>query len=376
MIIIRPEAGGDPLMEQVRTCLDKLLSQCAGMNLPAGSIYKAILYLNPARFEQTGDTLNEIAEQVRRTLRRDMVVVLLQQPPVQVDVVMEAFYCNLSAWDYYYQVTPSGEAVVLSRDGVGISTGFCVATDGACRVNVVNAFSGLEELLLHTGFSMGNIVRQWNYIEDILGYEGPFQHYQLFNEARTKFYSDQFRERGYPAGTGIGTSGGGIMIEYIAVSDTGTETAPIDNPEQVPAYQYQQDLLKGEPVDRIKSTPKFERGRYLSAAGKEVIFVSGTAAIRGQHVVYPENPDLQTLYTIDNIEQLINKDNLGKNGMGTGNFTFNYLRVYLKDRNDYPVVSKYCHEKYGNVPAVWIEADICRDELMVEIEGFLIRQTY
>ncbi|HER08774.1 MAG TPA: hypothetical protein ENO20_07665 [Bacteroides sp.] len=372
MFILRPLSKEVRLADQVKSCLDQLLVKCGAKGLTRSSIYKAILFLNHERSAQDGFGLTEIMDLVKATVHRDMLVILLDQPPVQHDVVMEVYYFDPAAWDSGFHSTGEGEALVFSRDGVKISTGFSFAGEDAYRTNSVKAFSGLEGLLSATGFSMGNIVRQWNYIAGILRFEGPYQHYQLFNEARAKHYGDQFEGKGFPAATGIGTSGDGILIEYIAATGSGAITGPIDNPEQVPAYLYPQELLKGEALDRVKSTPKFERGRYLSVHGTDMVFVSGTAAIRGPHVVYPGNTDLQTLYTIDNIEQLIAPQNLEEKGIRSGDFVFDYIRVYLKDRKDYPVVLKYCREKYGNVPCVWIEADICRDELMVEIEGFLV----
>jgi hypothetical protein len=226
-------------------------------------------------------------------------------------------------------------------------------------------------LLSETGFSLGDIIRQWNYIEGILQYDGPHQHYQIFNEIRTKFYGDLFKEKGYPAGTGIGIKRGGIIIEYITISNSETKTIPINNPRQVPAYQYSQDVLEGQSINKVKATPKFERGRYLSVLDKEMLFISGTAAISGEHVIYPVNSSLQTLYTIDTIDELISKENLNKKGIRAGKPIFDYLRIYMKDRNDFLRIQEVCQKRYGDVPCVWIQADICRNELLVEIEGYI-----
>lgn len=373
MFILRPLSREGRLADQVKSCLDQLLVLCGVRDLTGSSIYKAILFLNHERSGQDGFGLKEIRDLVKATVHRNILVILLDQPPVQHDVVMEVYYFDPAAWDCSFHISGSGEALVFSRNGVRISTGFSCSVEDDCRTNALKAFSGLEALLSVTGFSMADIVRQWNYISRILRFEGPYQHYQLFNETRAKHYGNYFEGKGFPAATGIGTCGKGIIIEYIAVCGSAVFTVPIDNPEQVPAYRYPQEMLKGEALDRVKSTPKFERGRFLSVHGSDMVFVSGTAAIRGPHVVYPENSDLQTLYTIDNIEQLTSPQNLEKQGIRPGDFVFDYIRVYLKDRNDYPVVLKYCREKYGDVPCVWIEADICRDELMVEIEGVLVK---
>ncbi len=373
MFILRPAISGGRLPDQARSCLDQLLELLKRNDLPVTSVYKAILFLNHVETGEKERGLDEITEMVRATLHRDMLVILLDQPPVQHDVVMEVYHYDPSQWECSFHSAGQGNALVFSREGERVSAGISCAGADDYRNGALDAFSGIEKLLAETGFSMGDIVRQWNYIPRILRFEGPYQHYQLFNEARARHYGNHFEKKGFPAATGIGTSGTKILIEYIAVSGSGVVTVPIDNPEQVPAYRYPQEYLKGEALEQVKSTPKFERGRYLSVNGRDMVFVSGTAAIRGPNVVYPENSDLQTLYTIDNIEQLVSKNNLEKQGIRTEDLVFDYVRVYLKDRNDYPVVLKYCREKYGEVPCVWIEADICRDELMVEIEGHLVR---
>ena len=49
--------------------------------------------------------------------------------------------------------------------------------------------------------SMGtdDIVRQWNYIEDITGFVGEHQNYQVFNDARSRFYRSGRWTKGYPS---------------------------------------------------------------------------------------------------------------------------------------------------------------------------------
>ncbi len=45
------------------------------------------------------------------------------------------------------------------------------------------------------------------------------------------------------------------------------------------------------------------------------------------------------------------------------------LRVYIKKQSDFKSVKEICSRVYPGVPAVYIEADICRDNLLVEIEA-------
>jgi hypothetical protein len=45
------------------------------------------------------------------------------------------------------------------------------------------------------------------------------------------------------------------------------------------------------------------------------------------------------------------------------------LRVYLKRPEDYGRVEAICRERIGDAPAVYAVADVCREELLVEIEA-------
>jgi hypothetical protein len=52
---------------------------------------------------------------------------------------------------------------------------------------------------------------------------------------------------------------------------------------------------------------------------------------------------------------------------------FILLRVYVKNQDDFIKVKAICRERFPDVPSVFIESDICRDNLLVEIEAeFLI----
>ena len=165
---------------------------------------------------------------------------------------------------------------------------------------------------------------------------------------------------------------GGVLIDYIAIKGEKVTNVPIDNPVQIPAHKYHEDCLMGLPTGDRKTTPKFERGRYVSLNGEEIVFVSGTAAITGEKTANPDDVEEQTRLTIENIDRLISKDNLSRSIRKSLDLKFNYLRIYVKDRNDFTKVREICETRYGNTPMVWLQANICRDDLTVEIEGTLL----
>lgn len=99
----------------------------------------------------------------------------------------------------------------------------------------------MKDVLDEEGFGIDSIVRQWNYIEQITAQESDGQqHYQMFNNARSEFYSSTLWKDGYPAATGIGSTCGGVLVDFDAVmlqSDV-CRITPIDNKLQVAAHAY------------------------------------------------------------------------------------------------------------------------------------------
>ena len=234
------------------------------------------------------------------------------------------------------------------------------------------SFEILKTGLDNAGLSYNYIVRQWNYVGQILNiasYNGSqIQHYQLFNEARNKQYS-QFRSvRGFPAATGIGMKSNKVLIECMASESL--NVVAISNPNQKESYHYGQEVLVGEPKIQ-KQAPQFERAVLLQSGKTCRLIISGTASIIGQQTVGIGDVELQTKITIDNIEKLVSASNLREFCPDLDAFpdTYNYLRVYVKNREDIQKVKCICFEHFGDVPTTYVEADICRDDLLVEIEA-------
>jgi hypothetical protein len=122
----------------------------------------------------------------------------------------------------------------------------------------------------------------------------------------------------------------------------------------------------------LKTTPKFERARYFELFEKKLIFISGTASIVGEKTVGVGNPAEQTEITINNIKQLYSNEILEKISDKTLNPKYGHARVYLKDKKDFSVIKRTFRSHFGNLPVVYIVADICRKDLLVEIEGKVI----
>ncbi|MBR2170277.1 MAG: endoribonuclease L-PSP, partial [Alistipes sp.] len=231
-------------------------------------------------------------------------------------------------------------------------------------------FRELGDILANEDYNINNIVRQWNYIENITSLSPEGQNYQQFNDARSEFYSKTTWKNGYPAATGIGTACGGVTVVVDALRNSGICSEPIDNPLQISAHAYSQKVLINNNSAPNKTTPKFERARRVECKEMEAIYISGTAAIRGEESCTDSDIISQIKVTMENIEQLTSqKDSKHKNDSQEVGYENSMLRIYLKHRSNWPQVKQWIADNCANVETLCIEADICRSELLVEIEG-------
>ena len=228
-------------------------------------------------------------------------------------------------------------------------------------------FGKAEEMLKAEQMSFGDIVRQWNYLERITDIVYGNQCYQDFNDVRTLFYASSAWESGYPAATGIGTQYGGILIDFNAVSGE-VDIVPLDNDWQRAAHVYSDEVLISHRADTEKGTPKFERGKSVSDRRQEVIYISGTATIRGEESVTTGDVLLQTEITLENIQHLIGLEE-GRENLPEHSGKLGLLRVYLKNEEDAPAVKADLDKLCPDLPIAYLYADVCREELLIEIEG-------
>ncbi|MCF6332665.1 MAG: hypothetical protein L3J11_05215 [Draconibacterium sp.] len=309
---------------------------------------------------------------VSNLLSAKIVQNFIAQPPLTCKVIIEAFFYDTALWRSKFISNGNNAATLFKRGNTEILVGNVQSnTKQGCEKNTKNAFSELTGFIKIAQFPLNSIVRQWNYLENILGFDGEKQRYQEFNNIRSEVYGNAFEDTGYPAATGIGMNRGGIILEFVAVKSGEVKTAPVDNPKQIAAHNYSKKVLIGEECV-LKTTPKFERARYFEMLGKKLIFISGTASIVGEKTVGVENPMEQTKVTINNIQRLYSKDVLGKISNEPLIAKYGHARVYIKRRNDFPSIRKVFTLYFGNLSVVYILADICRNDLLVEIEGKVI----
>jgi len=133
----------------------------------------------------------------------------------------------------------------------------------------------------------------------------------------------------------------------------------IENPRQKSAYEY--------PRQYGPASPSFARASLASWGIGTQLYVSGTASIVGHESYYPNDLELQLQTTFDNIDLLLQNSADSAGFVGTPSMTL--LKVYVRYPSDYPLVSRMVGERFPGVPAIYVEAEVCRRELLVEIDG-------
>jgi enamine deaminase RidA (YjgF/YER057c/UK114 family) len=275
----------------------------------------------------------------------------------------------------------SEQLVIASHNGISWVHCANVVPQGGTSVHdrSTSAFHAMQSLIQKADVRFNQVIRTWLYLGDIVGMEGQRQRYQELNRARTDVFADiefltahlppavQNREfRIYPASTGIGTDGSDVMMSCIALATDREDivAVPLENPRQTAAYDYASSYSP--------KSPKFSRAMALSCGAHATIFVSGTASITDSETRHVGDPVAQTHETLDNIAALIGETNLARHGLpglGATMGNLGLVRVYVKRQEDYEGIRAACQQRLGEVPTVYAIADVCRPELLVEIEG-------
>ena len=287
---------------------------------------------------------------------------LISQKPLGHKLVAEYCFCdNLNARNISHSIKSHENERYIVMNG---NSGKLILTGGiqgdindSFSTQSESVFNKMKDILSNENMTFNNILRQWNYIQDITKYELDNQYYQIFNNVRSEYYNQVEWTNGYPAATGIGMQYGGLNIEFDAFdrSDSKVIIKPIDNNLQISAHKYSEDVLQYANNNIL--TPKFERAKEIIQNNISTIYISGTASIRGEQTINPNSVCEQLKITLENINNLI------------GSRDISYLRIYLKNEKDYNQIHSELRKLYPIIPLVFVKADVCRNNLLIEIEG-------
>jgi chorismate lyase/3-hydroxybenzoate synthase len=280
--------------------------------------------------------------------------------------------------------TSGAAGFVMSEGGVEVA---CLADSGntsliTARVRGARGFDADEfEAITARAYravraSLGRAamhpVRFWNYLPEI---HEPMDErrdrYMVFNAGRFAALSDWFGgaemlPARLPAASGVGLDGDDLEIHCLALDRPGEA---VENPRQIPAFRYSQ---RYGPLP-----PCFARATVVNdpTSGEPLLLVAGTASIRGEQSVHQGDLAAQLDETAMNLRALIGAANEARRDDGPANFAdplaaFSDVCVYYVRRQDAKAIESYIDQNFGTAANLqMIQADICRADLLVEIEG-------
>jgi len=213
-----------------------------------------------------------------------------------------------------------------------------------------------ERILRENGASYGDVVRTWFYLSDILDW------YAAFNKVRNEKYAEFGIMPGLgdgdlllPASTGVSgkpPSASAVTMDLIAIiGEHGNRPSvkQLTNTAQLDAFRY---------------GSAFSRGALIQESDVSLIEVSGTAAIdhRGKSQ-FIDDVRGQINCTFEKIEKLIGKEGAGLRDIAAAT-------VFVK-RPEHAETFWRMSTELGleEFPAVCVVADVCREELLFEIDA-------
>ena len=206
------------------------------------------------------------------------------------------------------------------------------------------------------GLGYPHLLRAWHYLPDIHAEEGALERYKRFSLGRHEAFVAHGRvvARDAPAASAVGKRDGSTVIAFIAALRSGV---PIQNPRQVHAYSY--------PVQHGPRGPTFSRALFAAWNGRPQLYVSGTASIRGHLSMHEGDAAAQADETLLNLRAVLDESSSLVDGTH-GQMLF---KAYLRDPAFRPLVESRLRRAFGDAPrGVYLQADICRRELLLEVE--------
>jgi enamine deaminase RidA (YjgF/YER057c/UK114 family) len=233
----------------------------------------------------------------------------------------------------------------------GDSTGLSQAT--------ISAYRNIFEVLEKTGHR--HLIRVWNYLPEITREADGDERYRHFNTARQTAFRSVGRptEGIVPAACALGSPAGSPISIYFLASREAPKM--IENPRQTSAYRY-------PPKFGIHS-PSFSRACVLGESAGTNLFISGTASIVGHETIHPGDVSAQARETLANLDALLEEAN---RVVGTPRYSLDALKfkVYVRRPRDLDAIQRVLSASLRPAaPILYLQADVCREELLVEIEA-------
>ena len=197
-----------------------------------------------------------------------------------------------------------------------------------------------------------HLLRIWNYLDAINEGDGDLERYRQFCVGRVQGMGGV--THGFPSATAIGRQRGDhkLQVFWLAAKVAGKA---VENPRQVSAYHY--------PRVHGPVSPSFSRALV---APDSTVLISGTASIVGHVSQHHDDAMEQLEETVRNLTAF--------NPHASGSRTTaskDLLKVYVRDPALTHSIAERLRQLYPNSEMLFVAADVCRRELLLEIEAVL-----
>ena len=206
-----------------------------------------------------------------------------------------------------------------------------------------------------------HLYRMWNYFPAINEEQQGLERYKQFCIGRHRAFSEHFRDflSVLPAASAVGTPSGPFHLYFLAGKPKGMH---IENPRQISAYDY--------PRIYGPKSPSFARATCISLPSWSYLFIAGTASIVGHSTQHSADCLRQTKETFTNLESLKEHAKKINRGVIGSDPSLSLLKVYVRHHQDFEMVKKALEESFDcPIPTLYLKGEMCRRNLLVEIEA-------
>jgi enamine deaminase RidA (YjgF/YER057c/UK114 family) len=359
-ICCQPEPGIDATMEAqaqsvYATLLDTLASEGGA---PEDVIQEFVFFRNiqedGTSFEKARQAIFASPDERRKY---SPALTLIEQPPLNdsSDLTLSAFAVipnrrtSGGAWQIQTE-TADGRCFDAHLYGLGGSKYMCAGNiygTGSTYEETYSMFSAAKDLLQIEGMEFRDVIRTWIQLRHME------RDYDEFNRGRRDF----FRDNGIslrPASTGIQGSPAradtDILLSFYAIrASRPLEVAIMTTPTLNEAWTYGSD---------------FSRGLRVVESNRTALYISGTASVDEEgRTAHLGDTAAQIERMLLNIETLLSAQNASFSDLVSA-------ITYLKDKSEADVLRKILKQRgLGDLPNALVEADICRDNLLCEMEA-------
>lgn len=277
-------------------------------------------------------------------------------PAVSIDI--EPFNTSVASeiWTTSEPVRVEARGGVIMSASPSLLFGVLTADKSAASLEQAahDLYAQLFALIDRQGYP--HLLRLWNYFPAITADEGGLERYRRFTLGRHEAFVERGRtiERA-PAACALGSRSGPLTLVFLA---SHRSPQPIENPRQISAYRY--------PERYGPRSPTFSRAVLARIGARSQLFISGTASIVGHESCHAGDALAQAREAMVNIGAVLGEAR--KAGLGSSGRLL--LKAYVRRAEDLSGVRSVITSKLGPTDDVmFLKADICRPELLVEIEG-------